>query len=126
VDISRPSKRAGEPRAERSESNAFSWTVVAVIGVYSVALGLGTFLYRSIFEAPAGHNAMPIAKNERFGRIFVVTPHGCQSAKFDNSRPAEFKLSRRSCDDMPNTLGSDRRRQPDALTAIHQYFRGAD
>lgn len=117
------SKRVGNPSPERQRP-AFSWAVVVVIGAYSAALGLGVYLYLNVVAAPAGYGAMTVAKNQRIGRIFIHTSHGCQSAQFDNSRPSEFKFAPQPCDDVPETFGSARRRQPDGLEAIHRYFRG--
>ena len=120
------SNGATKPRREQGKPTALKWTVVAVIGAYGAALGLGLFLYGRMVDTPAANKETSISKNEQIGRIFIITPDGCRSGRFDNSSGGGYSLSPRSCDELHEKVGTERRPQPDAIEAVHRYFHRAN
>ena len=115
--------------AARRNPTVFNWTTVGIIAVYCVLLTAGLLLYRSIPATTVSTKAASNSKSEQIGQIIIVTPDGCRSGEFDNSKPADVALSRRPCDEALGSLGSSQSppQSGDArIKAIGRYFRGAE
>ena len=115
--------------AARRKPTGFNWTAVAVIAVYCVVLTAGLLFYRSLPATSVPTKAASNPKNEQIGQIIIVTPDGCHSGEFDNSKPANFALSRRPCDEALGSVGSNLGPPQSGnarINAIGRYFRGAE
>jgi len=102
------------------------WAAIMLIFVYSIGLPAGFLIYNRIRSAPVHDPDTGIPKSQQLGRILIVTPDGCRSGEFNNSRPT-FTLSQTPCDDEPKYNDPDFAESGNArVRAIGRYFRGAN
>jgi len=116
--------RSGSARGKQAVPH---WAVIGVAVLYFGGLAAGILAYRRITAPPIPPTTAGVAKpNQRIGHIFIVTPNGCQSGEFDNSKP-RFALSQQPCDEERIDSDDGAVASGDArMRAIGRYFRGVD
>jgi len=118
--------RGGAPRKPAVPKRV----VVGLIVVYCAGLAGGLLAYRGIDTGPVAYRPETpvIPRKQQMGRIFILTPNGCQAGSFDNTK-AGLLLAPTPCDEAAEKIAPESASPSSGdsrIRAIGRYFRGAD
>jgi hypothetical protein len=110
------------------KSTVPNWVVVGLISIYCMGLADGLLMYQSIGAAPVQTTTAATSEKQQIGRLLILTPNGCQSGAFDNSKPT-FAVSQMPCDQVMEKVEPDASSKASGevrIKAIGRYFRGTN